>query len=208
MTYPKIPSVWRRESERPHRVLVGEWSTPELEMLADIEWSFTEKVDGTNIRIIWDGHRVTFGGRTDNAQLPAKLIPVLDDLFKGEVNEQVFEQTWGDSPAVLYGEGFGPSIQSGGKYTTEPAFVLFDVTVAEWWLRRPDVEDVASRFGVPVVPVVLAGSLADAIDLVKRGLTSDWGDFEAEGVVGKPVIDLFDRKGERIAVKIKARDLR
>ena len=30
-------------------------------------WHWTEKIDGTNIRVIWQDGKLTFGGKTDNA---------------------------------------------------------------------------------------------------------------------------------------------
>lgn len=207
--YQKIPGPFRREDHKPFRVLEGQWSSPELELLQGVRWEFTEKVDGTNIRVIWDGHEVTFGGRTDNAQIPAKLVATLNDLFKAEGCEEVFEQNFGDSPAVLYGEGYGAGIQKGGgNYAQSQCFVLFDVKVGDWWLLRPAVQAVASRFDLSVVPVIGSGTLQDAIDLVRKGLQSAWGDFEAEGIVARPEVDLFNRKGERIIVKVKKADFR
>jgi hypothetical protein len=41
-----------------------------------------------------------FGGRTDNAQLPTKLYNHLESKFI----EPIFEQHWGSTPVVLYGE--------------------------------------------------------------------------------------------------------
>jgi hypothetical protein len=208
-TYQKIPGPFRREDTKPHRIIDGAWTSEELAFLSEVDWTWTEKVDGTNIRIIWDGHRVTYGGRTDNAQIPAKLVTALDELFKGEAVEQVFELTWGESPAVLYGEGYGAGIQKGGgNYRQTQGFVLFDVKVGDWWLKRPDVEDVARNFDLDVVPVVFIGSLREAIDYVKVGFDSTWGDFSAEGLVGRPFVDLFDRRGHRIIVKVKTADFR
>ncbi len=37
-------------------------------------WRWTEKVDGTNIRVIWQGGKLSFGGKTDNASIPADLV--------------------------------------------------------------------------------------------------------------------------------------
>ena len=83
--YHKIQSVFKRDPATKNRhFLMGEYACPEFELLKDIEWVWTEKVDGTNIRIIWDGHKVTFNGKTDNAQIPAKLIATLQELFPAE----------------------------------------------------------------------------------------------------------------------------
>lgn len=202
--YPKIYGPYKRHTEGPNRnkLIVGEWTHPALEALQNTTWLFTEKVDGTNIRVHWDGHKVTYGGRTDRAQIPAKLIAVLDGLFP----EELFEQVFGESTATLYGEGYGAGIQSGGAYRSDMGFVLFDVMVGEWWLLRDAVEDVAAKFGIDDVPVVLEGTLHDAITLVSKGLDSNWGPFSAEGLVGVPKAGLLDRSGKRISVKVKSRD--
>lgn len=204
--YPKIPGPFKRHTEGPNRnqVIYNAWSDPTLEYLQDTEWLFTEKVDGTNIRVHWDGHKVTFGGRTDRAQIPAKLIAVLQEKFP----EELFEQAFNDQAVTLFGEGYGAGIQKGGVYRPDMSFVLFDVLIGDWWLLRDSVEDVAAKLGVDVVPVVLEGTLRDAIDRVRSGLRSTWGDTEAEGLVGVPKAGLLDRAGRRVSVKVKAADFR
>lgn len=207
--YHKIPGLYKREEQKPFRLIEGVYREPEIELLKNIDWVFTEKVDGTNIRVIWDGHNVVFGGRTENAQIPSHLVTKLNELFMGTRMEQVFEQVFGEGKAILYGEGYGAKIQKGGgNYSDTQKFVLFDVKVGDFYLRRDDVVDVAIKFGLEVVPVVHTGPLAEGVELVKNGLTSQWGDFPAEGLVAKPVVDLFTRKGDRIITKIKAEDFK
>lgn len=203
--YQKIPGPFRRHADGPDRnkIIEGDWVSPELQFLAGTDWVWTEKVDGTNIRVIWDGHRLAYGGRTDNAQIPAKLIGALDALF----SEELFEQQFGPQAAVLYGEGYGAGIQKGGVYRPDMSFVLFDVRVATWWLRREDVENVANGMGLHVVPVRLVGSIPEAIHAVRTGLTSSWNlDVPAEGLVGVTPLGLLDRSGHRLIVKVKAKD--
>ncbi len=207
--YQKIPGLYKREEQKPFNLIEGVYREPELELLKDVEWVFTEKVDGTNIRVIWNGHNVVFGGRTENAQIPSHLVTKLNELFMGTRMEQVFEQVFGEEPAILFGEGFGAKIQKGGgNYSATQEFVLFDVKVGEWYLRREDVEDVAKKFSLECVPIIATGTLETGVKLVKDGLKSTWGDFTAEGVVAKPRIDLFNRKGERILTKIKTEDFK
>lgn len=206
--YQKIPALYRREDARPHRVLIGQYRDPIIEQLAPLEWIFTEKVDGTNIRIIWDGHKVTFGGRTENAQLPTPLVARLTELFGGDTNEQVFEETFGTKQVILFGEGYGAKIQKGGgNYRPDQDFVLFDAMVNGLYLSRENTEGIAVKFGLDVVPVVLRGSIDRAVNLVQSGLFSTWGQFFAEGLIGRPAVDLYTRDGERIIVKIKHADL-
>ena len=50
--------------------------------------------------------------------------------------------------------------------------------------------------------------LSTAIDIVKNGLKSTFGDFEAEGIVARPVVPMFSRNGDRIIVKIKGKDFK
>lgn len=214
--YPKINTMFKRDMANRGKLIEGDWADPALAFLADNRWEFTEQVDGTNIRVHWDGaeKRVLYGGRTDNAQIPAFLVERLDELFRIEERWlAVFPDTeailFPDTGVTLYGEGYGPRIQKGGgNYTNTPDFVLFDVRIGDWWLQRSDVEDVAAKLGIDVVPVIGYGTLYNAIGIVRNGLTSDWGDFEAEGIVARPVVELRTRRGDRIITKIKAVDFR
>lgn len=204
MLYPKIEGPYRRHLEGPRRnkVAEGEWTRPEFEALAQLDWVWTEKVDGTNIRIMWDGYRVTIGGRTDNAQIPVDLIQVLREMFPEELLEQQFK----DTPAVLFGEGFGGKIQAGGKYRATPSFVLFDVKVGNWWLLPDSVDACADQMGIAACPTILTGSVFRAIELVRVGVMSHWGDFTAEGLVGRAPLGLTARDGSRLVMKVKTVD--
>ncbi len=205
--YHKIYGPFKRETEGPNRnkIIIDDWTKPEFEYLKDNLWTFTEKIDGTNIRVGWDGHRVEFGGRTDNAQIPAKLIAKLQELFP----EELFEQAFGENDAILFGEGYGAGIQRGGNYRQDMSFILFDVRVGGWWLKREGIENVATKFGIDVVPIVAERSLTDMIEGMKSyNIRSTFGAFDAEGVVGTPTVPLFTRSGERIIIKIKSKDFK
>lgn len=205
--YHKIETLFKRDP-KTKKLIVGEYTNETVEYLKDNIWQFTEKVDGTNIRVYWDGHRVTFGGRTDNAMIPAHLINKLNDLFGGEVNEQLFEQKFGDTPVELFGEGYGPKIQSGGAYRDDVDFILFDVLIKDTYLKRESVEDIANYFGINIVPVVLEGTIQDGIDYVMNNFKSTIAVNGAalEGVVGRPKVEVLDRLGRRVIVKIKRKD--
>jgi hypothetical protein len=205
--YHKIETLFKRDP-KTKKLIVGEYTNETVEYLKDNIWQFTEKVDGTNIRVYWDGHRVSFGGRTDNAMIPAHLINKLNDLFGGEVNEQLFEQKFGDTPVELFGEGYGPKIQSGGAYRDDVDFILFDVMIKDTYLKRESVEDIANYFGLNIVPVVLEGTIQDGINYVMNNLKSTIAvnGAELEGVVGRPKVEVLDRLGRRVIVKIKRKD--
>lgn len=203
--YPKIQSVFKRDPATKHKTfLVGEFSTPELAALALCEWVAYEKVDGTNIRVHWDPDRgFEFGGRSDNAQIPAHLVNALNELFE---EPGTFEDV--PHPVTMYGEGYGAKIQKGGgNYRQDQGFVLFDVKVGDWWLTQEAVTEFATHHQVDRVPEVDRGTIHYLVNQVRSGLLqSRWGPFLAEGYVMRPVVDLFDRRGHRIITKVKAKD--
>lgn len=243
-TYHKIQTLFKRDLDgsktgKKGKMIEGDWTTPELAYLAGNEWEFTEKVDGTNIRIGYAhskamqelGSVVEFAGRSDNASIPDPLRQHLEETFPREKFWEAFPDL--DGTVVLFGEGYGPKIQKGGgNYRDDASFVLFDVKIGDFWLDRKNVNDIAQKLGIDSVPVLGTGTLQDAIDIVSTGLTwdkngqmknwggsiegkrmfaglrSQWGDFEAEGIVARPVVPLFDRAGRRIITKIKAVDFK
>jgi ATP-dependent RNA circularization protein (DNA/RNA ligase family) len=212
--YHKITTLFKRDPKNMRFVFEGQWAEPELEWLKDNEWIFTEKVDGTNIRVMWNGEKVSFGGKTDNAQIYVPLLNKLAELFdttpKRKLLREKFASDETPTDVCLYGEGYGARIQKGGgNYKKDDVdFVLFDVKIGDWWLKREDVEDIAVTLGIKVVPIVGNGTLLEAVELVKGGLKSQWGDFPAEGLVCRPAVELKNRRGYRIITKIKARDFK
>lgn len=202
--YHKIQTVFRRDEKK--LIIPGSWTMPEFEYLADKPWRWTEKVDGTNIRVHWDGERVTVGGRTDNAQIPTFILSVIQPLVTPEKFREVFPDC---NDVTLYGEGYGPKIQSGGQYRKDNALILFDVRCGEWMLEPHNVEDVAGKFGLEVVPEVLKSvdSLILAIQIVSLGaMQSKWAGAKIEGIVGTPRVPMYSRNGSRIITKLKLRD--
>src|SRR5690554_942996 len=87
--YPKIHTVFKRDPANKHRTLIeGDYAQEAFAYLANNTWVFTEKVDGTNIRVMIqppqssDGAgRIVFGGKTDNAQIPSFLVRKLEERF-------------------------------------------------------------------------------------------------------------------------------
>ena len=208
VTYDKINTLFNRDMNGDKKVIEGSFRDKAVESLKDQNWEFTEKIDGTNIRVMWDGYQVTFGGRTDKAVIPEPLLRKLEDLFLSNEVEELFEQTFGGKEVILFGEGYGPGIQKGGGYRKDVNFILFDVMIDGIYLLRDSVEDIAQAFGIDVVPVLLNGTIQDAIDFVKSKPTTliPGGTCCIEGVVGRTPAGLKDRFGKRIICKIKVCD--
>ena len=205
--YHKIQSIFKRNLNLKHKPLIeGDYTLPEFEYLAYNQWMFTEKVDGTNIRIIIANDTITFGGRTEAAQIPAQLLNRLNEKFL-PLKDQLLAQF--PEGGILYGEGYGNKIQKVGHcYRPDQDFVLFDVKVNEWWLKRPDIEAVAQSLALDIVPIIGTGTLIQAVEWAKAGIKSTWGDFEAEGIVARNPLELTTRAGKRLITKIKCGDFK
>lgn len=204
--YHKIQTMFKRDMANKGKIIIGNWSLPEFEYLKDNKWVFTEKVDGTNIRVMFDGSEIRYNGKTDNAQLPGDLIEKLHKMFDCQLNlfKETFPAKEGQETKVcFYGEGYGGSIQKGTKYSKDKDFVMFDILIGDMWLQRKDVEEIAFKFGVKIVPIVGEGTLEQGIELVKNGFNSQWGEFVAEGIVARPAVEMKTRRGGRMITKIK-----
>lgn len=206
--YVKIDTPFNRAEDGSKKLIEGDFRNETIEYLKDLPWVWTEKIDGTNISVAWDGHRVQFHGRTERAQIPADLVNKLNEMFGGETNEEMFEQIFGETPMILYGEGYGPKIQKGGAYRRDVSFILFDVYQPDndLWLKREAVEDIAQKLGIDVVPIIFEGPIDYAVDFVKTVPNSEFGTALMEGLVGRPKIELRDRQARRVIVKVKVRD--
>ena len=206
--YHKIETVFNRSTDGDKRLIWGDYRNATVEYLADNIWQFTEKIDGTNIRIHWDGHNIEIGGRTDRAQIPKHLMDYLSATFLTPEVEEMFEQTYGEKDVILFGEGYGAKIQNGGDYRSDVSFILFDVLIGDNWQSREWVEATAKMFGIDVVPIVMEGTIDDGIDYVMQHNNSTIGNAVMEGVVGRPKVEIKDRLGNRIIVKIKWKDFK
>ena len=92
MKYHKIQTVYYRDPATNNKTLLeGQWSMPEFEYLKDNQWVWTEKIDGTNIRIKCIDDKVEFGGRTDNAQIPSFLMDYLTNAFSVDQFKDTFD---------------------------------------------------------------------------------------------------------------------
>ncbi len=206
--YPKINTIFKRclEPRNPHRgkLIDGDWSRPEFDLLQNIPWEATEKVDGTNIRVSWDGAQVQFAGKTEESQIPPKLLTRLNELFTADKFKRL-EMV----PMVIFGEGYGNKIRKAGRdYIPDGVdFVTFDVWCGDLWLETGNVIDIATNLGVEHVPYIPFVTLHDALGLAEDGIQSKQGCAKnAEGLVLRAPLGMLTRRGSRIITKIKTKD--
>jgi hypothetical protein len=68
---------------------------------------------------------------------------------------------------------------------------------------------VAKKLGLEVVPSFGEMTLEEATEFVRKGFKSKCAansEKDAEGLVGRPLETLFDKKGHRLITKIKTKD--
>lgn len=231
MEYPKINSLYKREGcgpfdekkkryvsdleKKPRKSPIIEGDYACSEFAAVNKWTITEKVDGTNVRIILDRNnegRISIRGRTDNASFPTFLLDYLQKTFTWEKMDPIFKDS---KYVVLFGEGYGPKIQNGGYYRSDYSFILFDAFCSGWWLTRDSISQVASDLGIDCVPLTRSyhsgevWSTEDIVAYVKMQPVSGIAKNEKrvmEGIVARSEPQMLFRNGLPIMFKLKCED--
>lgn len=139
--YPKTENLYTRNKET-HRLNLGELRNPEIDSVG--KWLVTEKIDGTNIRLVLEPllteeRHAEVRGRSDAAMLPKNFCDEsLGHIIHSKtsltwhLNELLYELVpelddpwWG---MTIYGEGYGPGIgKNGGRYAPSKRLRIFDV---------------------------------------------------------------------------------
>lgn len=219
--YHKIHTIFKR-SQETNQLIFGDWSYPEFEYLSANEWEYSEKLDGTNIRVTicprngCTEHALMLGGRTNNASIPQGIVKFYQENLQPRA-EELFKQFEGG--ATLFFEGIGPKIQKvGAQYGGEQRMVLIDVNVWDdervrggWWLNYENRVGIANHYGLEYAPVVGTGNLIDLIEFVETGAnlsiySTEAKPFEAEGIIARPLVEMKTRAGNRIITKLKKVD--
>lgn len=219
--YGKIPAPFKRD-EKTNKIIRGQWSDPILEYLQDAKFLFTEKLNGTNIRLIYTPEekvrhakdleyvkpaKLSIKGRSDDAQVHGRLVDWCKTL---DVSR--FVNVFGNRAVCIYGEGVGEGIQKGGLQYGPTHFRAFAIK-GEHGFWRPGIADQVLREGLELrcVPVILEATLNEGIEYMRQGFKTQIGPnpdvYWAEGLIGVPTLPIYGPKGQRIIVKLKDADL-
>lgn len=193
--YPKSYNAYKHGTK--------DWTMPELEYLADIPFIWTEKIDGTNLRVIFDSAGdFEIRGRTDKAQLHPDLIRNVTAMF----------QNVEASNLIFFGEGYGAGIQKiGANYRPDKSFIGFDLynTEKDFFYPFELTKELYGHHKIDFVPEFLPKySIYEMMQFLAGEPKSYFGDFEPEGYVGQPLVPLYTQYGERIKIKMKVRDFK
>lgn len=216
--YHKIEPLFKFD-HNTKKFIYGNFKNMNVRILKNNDWVFTEKVDGMNFRIIWDGYSLSYGGRTKKSEFSTRQKQFIKKELINKDLENLVEQTFGEKKVIIYGELYGNDIQKVGKlYSETYSFLVFDILVNGIFLERYKIDDssyrdnlsdVCNTLGLKAVPILLVGTIQEALDFLDKEIVSRISDqAPLEGLVGVPVGNLLDRAGNRIIVKIKERDLK
>jgi len=107
--YPKIETLFERDENFK---VTDKIRLSEFENIKN--WLITEKIDGTNIRVIYTPEdKLLIRGRTDKASIPTFLLEELQKIFTIEKVKSILDNPI-EKGMCLYGEGYGAKIQKGG----------------------------------------------------------------------------------------------
>ena len=186
-------------------------------------------IDASTININGVEFKVHIAGKTDNAQIPKNLLKHMQEKYPDEkilgalglkkfipVEEWENEHNWLTYEQIpniytIYGEGYGEGIQSGGWYIKGGnEFIVFDVKVNDIYLKTDARDEIATKLGAPIVPLIGYFTLDEAIDFVRKGFRSVVAENPeekmAEGLVLRTDLGLRNRMGKRLIVKVKYED--
>lgn len=209
MIFGKIQTIFKRDESKKGTIMIGEYSKEEFSQIN--RWVITEKVDGQCITIIITKDEIKIQGKSEKTQFNKDHEPLLtyiNEKFTRESIDAVFD--WDKANTVIiYGEGYGPKIQSGGKYRKDQSFIMFDILIDNIWLETEKVATYAYQLKVDSVPVWGNGTVSYIMQLIQAKPNSaiEGSNCVIEGFVCRSEPLLLDRFGNRIIWKIKIRDL-
>lgn len=212
--YTKTENLFKRNPDKLSELMVGQYTRPEFALINS--WDVTEKIHGMNVSIKF--HRAfngtfDFYGRTDKAQFTIGQGNFLENMGD-EIRHNALHiiNSFNLDSLTVYGELYGPKIQSGGNYSDDLEFRAFDMLVDDKvWLAPDDFRKNAEYMLLDTAPHLGVMSTEQVFLLVSGGFKSTFAkneDYDAEGIIAKPPMNLYDQRGRRVMFKLKSHDLK
>lgn len=179
----------------------------------------TEKIHGANSRIgvlngkLLVGSRRLIRGRPDGAidtsgndvYWVPYAIPGVRDLLAHYQRPWWKRLFWRGDDIILFGEIYGPGIQSMTYGRTTVGYAAFDLMINKTYIDYTQFLDICATFDIPVVPYCYGGSYSlDRIRELSRG-PSFFGGIR-EGVVVRPVKETWSPIHGRMIFKYLSDD--
>lgn len=211
MGYPKIQTLWKRTKRVGKTggvIIPGDYSMPELANVTFYE--VTEKIDGQCITVVLTKDDIKIQGKSEKSEFNKaheELLSYIREKITRDLIDKIFD--FGKASTVtLYGEGYGPKIQSGHHYREDQSFILFDVLRDNTWLDGDEVTNIAADLGIDRVPIIEKAQpvwwIEQFVESRPHSLISKTAMLE--GVVCRSVPLMFTKRGDRIMFKLKCKD--
>lgn len=161
-----------------------------------------EKVHGTSAHVSWKNGVVTYSSGGESHE---RFKALFDDAALAAAFTAL-----GHDEVTVYGEAYGGKCQGmRATYGEALRFIAFDVKVGDVWLSVPNMDEVATKLGIEVVPwrkvstdlAILDGERDRPSEVaVRRGC----GDSRPrEGIVIRPLQEFSTNNGNRVIAKHK-----
>lgn len=121
----------------------------------------------------------------------------------------------GNNEVIVYGEAYGGKEQGmSNTYGKQLKFIVFDIQIDDHWLSVPNAENVAQKLGLEFVAYekiktdidsINAQRDANSVQAVRNGITEP---RKREGIVLRPLIEMYNNNNERIICKHKHDDFK
>jgi len=168
----------------------------------------TEKIHGTSAAIHWkpiEKGEPRLGFHAGGANFDSFVA-----LFDKENLNKVLAEKFPEDGVSIHGEAYGGKLQGmSGTYGKELKFIAFDVKIGDSWLDVPNAKDFCDGLGIEFVhyeriPCELSEldkqRDADSVQAIRNlGIIGK----PREGIVIRPIIELFKKNGERMIFKHK-----
>lgn len=225
--YDKILAPLARDTAKSKYVDIMKFSRPEFEMLANVKWNWTLKIDGSNVNVIWDGERVSYVGHTDKTLFNERTKKFLDETFCTSEAETVFEDLYGEQPVKISMEFVSKDMSQNYGYIDGAVFIfdIFNGSTGKVWTSEETLDAFVSKFegnNVFVAPFIGYMNIWNAIDVAKAyeviwnrhperwseedKIKNPLGPYVIEGLIGRLPYELFDNNGNRVITKVKCKD--
>ena len=162
-----------------------------------------EKIHGTSSHIKFKDNKIIYfsGGAKYES---------FKEIFNEEELLNKYKEKFIDTEVTIYGEAYGGKMQGMSKtYGPNLKFVAFEVMIGDIWLNVPNAENVSKSFGLDFVDYVLIPTDIDSINAERdkdstQAIRNGMGNGHIrEGIILRPVEEMFKSNGSRIMAKHK-----
>ncbi len=206
--FPKISAPFGRKSPKDRLVDTSIYAKSWVQMFydSDIKMYASEKIDGTSVGIVWDGERISFVGHTEKSEFCPRYLEYLKRCFGTPEFEAVIEEVFGETPVTIYGEEISRDYNVHYGFP-EGNFIMYDIQNQRGtFYTRDAVKDIAQKLEL-AYPWEEEMTMKEAVEFVKTRPQSRLNAAnKMEGLVLRPLYELYSNNGGRIICKVKVKD--